>query len=183
MAYEKSEHTFPCFCGEGKLIGEWKEHDTWPSSNKYIQWHFDCGSCATEYVFKGLHFVRVSDAQKYEALLEEYNAACRDVAVAGEQYEGPWINYVLGLSSVRAKWDAVGGGSYSTFLKKSRLGGFAKQMERDARRKFRVAPKECLGRLLKEDAEVNRLHVIAENKKEAANAFWTAMEKLKPPIE
>jgi len=73
MGYVKESHTLPCRCGKGTLVGEWKEHDRWPSDNRTITWRFECESCSAEFdVHHGLlddrYVVKRADGQALRSL-------------------------------------------------------------------------------------------------------------------
>lgn len=78
MGYDNMERAFPCLCGKGQMLAEWKEHDTWPSSNRYIKWHFECADCAAEYEFTDFidaQVVRKTDAQKLDGASDQRHGA------------------------------------------------------------------------------------------------------------
>jgi len=192
MAYEKMDRAFPCVCGKGKMIAEWEEHDTWPSSNRSIVWRFECLECAVEYEFYHHHIVRKRDADKHRAMSKDCNLARRRVLeVATPRYEQKWVDYVLSLPTKKAMHRAIARYSLGTFLKQARS---REWLEEEARTKFRTGPKECLDKLslakarnlLSEkvhDPEVSELNATAEEAEKAADAFWESIDKKRVPLD
>ena len=80
MAYEKMEQSFPCRCGQGRMIAEWQEHDTWVSPNRSITWSFNCHNCSTEYEFyrkfaSPCYVIRKVDGEKLRSMEDNRAAA------------------------------------------------------------------------------------------------------------
>lgn len=103
------------------MTAEWEEHDTWPSSNRHLNWSFECPKCKSEYVFYNhgsTHIVRTEDAEKHRAMLADRDAARRQAYdVAAPRYEQKWIDHVLSLPTKVAMKNALANASsYGTFL-------------------------------------------------------------------
>ena len=75
--------------------------------------------------------------------------------------------------------DAIGGGSYGTFLKRSSRPGW---IEEQARIAFRVRPKRCLDLMKVDDAEVSRLTEQAEIARKDHDDHWRAIPKINAPF-
>jgi len=185
MGYDIFERKVPCLCGNGKLIGQWQEHDTWVSSNRHVQWRFGCPACTAEYVFFSptlqTYIVRKSDAEKYQAMSAEYDTARRRVLeVASPRYEQKWVEHVVSLPTKKAMCDAIGDCSYSTFLKRTHT---QQLLEDQARSTFKFRLERCLDRLKIEDAEVTELTAAARDAQSAADAFWKNTDKKPVPFE
>jgi len=184
MAYEKMERTFPCMCGNGKMIAEWEEHDTWTSPNRHIHWRFECFYCTAEYVFYsplvGWYVVRKGDAQKHRAMVLDYQAARRKRADIVSKYEQRWVDHVLFLPTKTAMHHAISDCSYGTFLKRVRS---AEWLEEEAKSRFRLRPGECLARLRIKDVEVNESAAAVKDLEKAADAFWESIDKKDVPLQ
>jgi hypothetical protein len=185
MAYEKMERAFGCPCGNGEMIAEWAEHDTWPSPNRSIQWSFACPNCDVEYQFYGHlgvpHTVRKGDAEKHSELVRQHRAANRELCeVASARYEQRWVDYVLSFKTKAAMHRAIR--PYITAATFSRHAKREGWVEREARSRFQVAPNDCLEHLGIYDAEVAELAAVAEMREKEAGAFWDSIDKTPVPF-
>ncbi len=167
------------------MIAEWEEHDTWPSPNRNIQWSFACPACEAEYEFYGYilgpYTVRKGDAETHRALVGQLNEARRKVyEVASSRYEQRWVDHVLSRPTKAAMYRAIAPTtSYATFAKHANYEG---SVERQARSGFQLHPKECMDRLGIEDAEVNALDSVREDREKGADDFWKNMDKTPVPF-
>ena len=184
MGYEKMERAFPCLCGRGRMLAEWQEHDTWPSSSRCIRWHFECPDCAMGYEFVdilGQHIVGKGDALEYLTMRAAYDQAYQRVLdIAVPKYEEKWVEYVFSLPTKAAKHRALAGCSYGTFLKRA---DDRRWLERQARSRFRYKAKDCLREMGIDDVEVNELNEAAEAARAAADSFWRGINKQEVPLD
>jgi hypothetical protein len=177
------ERSFPCKCGNGKIIAEWEEHDTWPSSNRCITWRFECDECAAQYVFyynPRCCLVRQADADSHRAMIAAREAADSKVYEIAKKYKQKWIDYVLHLPTKVAKHHAVGArSSYGTFLKKARS---TEWLTSEAKDEFRMQPKRCIDRLGITDLEISELNAEAASARKTADEFWINIDKTDVPF-
>jgi hypothetical protein len=93
MGYETVERSFPCKCGQGKMIGAWQEHNTYPSNNKSITWRFECEACSEQYEFYhellSQYVIRKSEADKLRAVKNDRPAT----KALGESIEKSAVPY------------------------------------------------------------------------------------------
>ena len=181
MGTDRFERNFSCLCGKGEILAAWSEHDTWPSPNKSIAWSFICDDCRAKYAFAefgGEVIVLRGDAETHSELRLASEAAKNQVYPAAAKYEEQWLRFVMASGTKKEMNRLVGSGSYGTFLKCSSHPGW---IEDQAKLHFRVAPKQCLGHMGINDAEVCALHEAALAARKTADDFWRSIEKKNVP--
>jgi len=106
MGYEQMSSSFDCLCGNGHIVAQWEEHDTYPSPNRHYTWSFQCPACAAEYEFYtyilGPYIVRKVDVKKHRAIVKNASIASGKLHQAAKKYEQQWVAYVLSLASKAA---------------------------------------------------------------------------------
>ncbi len=54
------------------MVAQWEEHDTWPSRNRSLDWHWECATCSEQYDFyrelSTWYVIRKADADKLRSL-------------------------------------------------------------------------------------------------------------------
>jgi hypothetical protein len=176
VSHETRERSFPCKCGRGKIVAEWEEHDTWPSSNQSITWHFECDECSDRYTFYddlGTSLVRKSDAARDRLLIAAYKAANLNVYEAAKRYEQQWIDYISDLR-IKLEMRRVLGFN-SSFLIYTKSSGW---LEREAKEVFSYRPKKCLTKMGISDATVDELDAKARNTEREREVFWAKVKKM-----
>ena len=184
MAYDKFERSFPCPCGNGQVIAEWEEHDTWPGSNRYPTYKLCCDECAQHlcisYVKGRVCLLPREDDEKkrrYEQDISELERSMGELATSG--YLEEWRKHIKSLPSKAAMCRAMFySGTEGTFRRNVRT---ESELERAIEDALRFRPKRCLAGIGIEDSDLNASARRLAQLREKEAAFTASLMVIEVP--